>query len=115
MNAQFPLTFCNVTEPYLTQLKGLASYVVPKIEMLIAAVFQSNPGPTYNANATFTTAQVAPTLGRPLSGGVRTVTLNLVAPFSQFGPRINQFDLRVVKAVKPRRTAWLPGRVGEAA
>ena len=66
----------------------------------IAAVFQSNPGPTYNANATFTTAQVAPTLGRPLSGGVRTVTVNLVSPFSQFGPRINQFDVRLSKIVR---------------
>jgi hypothetical protein len=90
---------CQVDIPHQNRFKLNGSYPLP-YDLQIAAVFQSNPGPTYNANATFTTAQVAPTLGRPLSGGVRTVTLNLVAPFSQFGPRINQFDLRFSKILR---------------
>ncbi len=90
---------CKVGVPYQNRVKVNGSYPLPH-EFQFAAVFQSNPGPTYNANATFTTAQVAPTLGRPLSGGVRTVTVNLVSPFSQFGPRINQFDVRLSKIAR---------------
>jgi hypothetical protein len=90
---------CKVDVPHQQRFKLNGSYPLP-YEFQVAAVFQSNPGPNYNANATYTTAQVAPSLGRPLSGAVRTVTVNLVTPFSQFGPRINQFDLRFSKILR---------------
>jgi hypothetical protein len=60
-------------------------------------VFQSNPGANYGANRTYTLAEIQPSLGRPLSGGVTAVVLPLVTPLSVFGPRINQFDLRGTK------------------
>ncbi len=88
---------CKVDVPYQNRFKMNTTYRLPWYGVQVAGVFQSNPGPTYNANATFTTAQVQQSLGRPLSGGVRTVTVNLVGPFSQFGPRINQFDVRASK------------------
>ncbi len=88
---------CKVDVPYQSRMKINATYLLPWYGIQVAAVAQSNPGPNYNANATFTTAQVQQSLGRPLSGGVRTVTVNLVEPFSQFGPRINQFDVRASK------------------
>ena len=58
---------------------------------------QSNPGANYTANRTYTLAEIQPSLGRPLSGGLTTVTIPLVTPLSVFGPRINQFDLRGTK------------------
>ncbi len=64
-----------------------------------AAVYQSLPGPTYDANYTFGNAQIQG-LGRNLSGGVSAVTVNLVPPLSQFLPRINQIDVRASKIVR---------------
>jgi hypothetical protein len=40
---------------------------------------------------------VAQTLGRPLSGGASSVTVNLIPPQTVFGERINQVDFRVAK------------------
>lgn len=72
--------------------------------MQIATVVQSNPGPNYNANVTYTNAQIQPTLGRPLSGGAASVNLNVVPPFSLFGERINQMDVRAGKIFHFGRT-----------
>ena len=46
------------------------------------------------------TATVAKTLGRPLSGGTSSVTVNLVEPQTLFGDRINQVDFRVAKLLR---------------
>ena len=36
--------FVHVTEPWLTQIRGLATYVVPKIDVQLSASFQFKPG-----------------------------------------------------------------------
>ena len=62
------------------------------------AVFQSLPGPNYTAKFTATTAQIAPSLGRPLAGGVKTVTFDLLVPNSAFvNQRVSQLDVRLSK------------------
>jgi hypothetical protein len=45
-------------------------------------------------------ATVARTLGRPLAGGASSVTVNLIAPQTVFGDRINQVDFRVAKVLR---------------
>jgi hypothetical protein len=87
---------CNIKVPFQNRVKMSASYLLPW-DVQLAGVFQTNPGATYNANVTYTLAQVQPSLGRPLSGGATTVTVNVVPPFSQYGDRVNQFDLRLGK------------------
>jgi hypothetical protein len=87
---------CKVDVPYQHRVKLNGSYTMP-YGIQIAAVVQSNPGANYGANRTFTLAEIQPSLGRPLSGGLTTVTLPLVKPLSFFGPRINQVDLRGTK------------------
>ena len=50
-----------------------------------------------------TTQEIAPSLGRALAGSTRSVTIQLIPPFSQFGPRINQTDIRLSKSFKVGR------------
>jgi hypothetical protein len=90
---------CDITVPFQSRVKFSASYLLP-YDVQIATVVQSAPGPTYNANVTYTAAQIQQTLGRALSGGATTVTVNVVPPFSLFGDRINQLDLRAGKILK---------------
>jgi hypothetical protein len=51
-----------------------------------------------------TTQDIANSLGRPLAGGTKSVTIQLIPPFSQFGPRINQTDIRLAKSFRVGRT-----------
>jgi hypothetical protein len=84
---------CDIRVPFQNRVKFSASYRLP-YDVQIATVVQSSPGPTYNSTVTYTAAQIQPSLGRPLSGGTATVNVNVVPPFSQFGDRLNQVDLR---------------------
>ena len=86
---------CDVKVPYQNRIRLNGSFTLPW-DFQIAAVAQSNPGANYGANFTYTSAQIQPSLGRPLSGGT-TVTVPLAAPYSLYGPRINQLDLRATK------------------
>jgi hypothetical protein len=89
--------YCHVAYGWLTQARGLASYIVPKIDVQVSAVFQSKPGALLSANYAMPAAQVATFLGRPPSGNVPNVTINLIEPGSLYGDRINQLDFRFAK------------------
>jgi hypothetical protein len=89
---------CDVDVPYQNRIRINGSYQFPW-GVQVAAVAQSNPGANYTANLTYTNAQIAPSLGRNLSGA-STVTIPLAKPYSLYGPRINQFDLRGTKILR---------------
>jgi hypothetical protein len=107
-----PKADCHLDSPFLTQVKGMGSYMVPKVDIQLAAAFQSNPGPVALATFNAPTALATPSLGRPLSGGARSVAVNLLssnatadAPGtatsgSVYGDRVNQIDLRVGKILR---------------
>jgi hypothetical protein len=99
-SAQFPAQSCHQQSPFLTQVKFLGSYMVPKIDVLISGALQSVAGPQVIGNFVATNAVVAPSLGRPLSGGAANVTANLLPPGTMYGDRRNQFDLRVGKVLR---------------
>lgn len=92
--------YCHVAFGVLTQVRGLSSYVVPKIQVQLAAAFQSKPGPLLAANYAAPNSVVAPSLGRDLSANAPSVTVNLIPPGSLRGDRIHQLDLRVAKALR---------------
>lgn len=91
--------YCHVAYGILTQLRGFAAYIIPKLNVDLAAAVQSKPGPMLAANYAAPSAEAEPSLGRPLSGGAANVTVNLVAPGTMYGPRINELDLRAGKTL----------------
>jgi hypothetical protein len=96
--------FCHVETSFLTQVKFLGSYNVPKADVQVSGTFQSIPGPQIGATYVATNAQVAPSLGRNLSGNAQNVSVALVEPGTMYGDRLNQVDLRVGKNLKFGKT-----------
>jgi hypothetical protein len=100
----YPAAFCHAVTNFLTQVKAVASYAIPKIDVRFSATFQSNPGPQIASNYVASNAEVMQSLPRGLSGGRTTVTVNLVPPGTMFGERLNQLDLRFGKLFRFGRT-----------
>ncbi len=92
------LLYCRVTTPVKanTQIKFNGSYPM-KYGIVVAGTFQNLAGPSYDANYPASSLEVAPSLGRPLAGGTRSVTVPLVAPNVLFEDRTTRLDLRVSK------------------
>jgi hypothetical protein len=103
VNNPSPL-YCHVDTTFLTQVKLLGAYTLPKVEAQVSATFQSIYGPAITANYNAPNALVAPSLGRNLSGGAANTTVNLIAPGAEYGDRSNELDVRVAKALKLRRS-----------
>jgi hypothetical protein len=99
--------YCHSTTAFLTQVKILGSYLVPRVDVQLAATFQSTPGPQIIANRVYANTEVASSLGRNLSGGAQNVTINIVEPGTMYGDRANQLDLRFTKVLRfgMRRTS----------
>ncbi len=91
---------CAVAGTFLTQVKLVAAYTVPRVDVQVSAAVQSNPGPELVANYQATTAEIRPSLGRDLSGGTRNITINLIEPRSMYGERLNQVDMRFTKILR---------------
>jgi Carboxypeptidase regulatory-like domain len=106
------LSSCHVTQAWLTQLKVLGSYTVPKIEVSIGASYQNIPGIELSAAY----ADVNSDLARPVAQGglgrlpfgavsaTAVTTVNLIAPQTEYYDRLNQLDLRLGKILKYGRT-----------
>lgn len=102
---------CRYTEPWLTQLRGLATYTVPRVDVLVSAIFRSQPnaqpgaavatnGASRAANYQMTAAQFFAATGRPLRPGLTIQTVNLLLPGELYGDRINVVDLRFAKILR---------------
>ena len=96
--------YCHVAFGIQTQFRGLASYELPGIGAQLSATLQSKPGAMLAANYAVPNAVVASSLGRNLSGNAPNVTVNLVAPGTRYGDRINELDVRVAKILRHGRS-----------
>jgi len=92
--------YCHVAYGVLTQLRGLATYTIPKIDLQVSGVFQSKPGALLAANYAVPSSIIAQSLGRLPSGNVTNVTVNLLQPGQMYGDRLNQLDFRVAKILR---------------
>jgi hypothetical protein len=108
---------CHVTEPYMTSLRALASYTVPKIDVLVSAQLRSlNPanrpgvgadsatnGASLDANTQVPNTVVLQSLGRLPGVGLptQTTTVNLLTDGELYpSERVNQVDMRFAKIVR---------------
>jgi hypothetical protein len=111
-----PREFCNQQTPFLTQIKGLATYSVPWWGLQLSGTFQSKPtvgsgnpsiaSESLAANWVISNSAISQSLGRSLSGNAATATVNIVKPGALYGTRLNQFDVRVAKMVRWERTRF---------
>jgi hypothetical protein len=84
----------------LTQLRGLGTYTIRKVDAQVSAIFQSKPGALLQANYAVPAATIAQSLGRLPSGNVTNVTVNLLEPGAMYGDRVNQLDFRFAKMLR---------------
>ena len=66
--------------PFRTQVKGLASYTIPKVDVQVSAAFQSLPGSSSVCELHVRRRPVTAALGRAPTGGINTLAINLVEP-----------------------------------
>ena len=93
--------YCRISEPYRTDFRGLATYIVPKADVQLSATWASIPGDSLRADYTLAgpvLAGAVAQVGRPLTGAFNTV--NLIAPATMWGARLNNIDMRIAKIVR---------------
>lgn len=90
--------FCETEPPFQPQVKLVGTYPLPIWNLLFSGTFQSLPGVSVEANMNVRGSDIAPSLGRPFSGGATaTVVVPLIQPFTVFADRLNQFDFRLTR------------------
>jgi hypothetical protein len=92
--------FCHVEPGFVTKLNGIASYIVPKIDVLIAGTIRSDQGAPLRATWNAPVAVVAAALGRPPAVAGATVPIDLIAPGEKWGDRVNELDFRFGKILR---------------
>ena len=92
--------YCHTRGAFRTQVKFLGTYVIPKVDVQIAATYRGLPGPGITANWTAPNAQVQPSLGRPLSGGAANTTVNIIEPGTMYADGTHLVDLRFGKLLR---------------
>jgi hypothetical protein len=98
--------YCREVEPYLTSIRGLATYTIPKIDLQVSGTWRNDPGDSLAANFLVNSAYIAAgpqPLGRNLSEAAN-VTVNLIEPNTFYSDRRNNIDLRIAKIVRYGRT-----------
>jgi hypothetical protein len=107
---------CAIAEDWLTSIRGLVSWTVPRIDVLVSGSFRSTPGvapannavasngnslsANYNVSSAFLQAQT----GRPLTPGLAQQTVNLLLQGHTFPDKLNSLDVRFGKNLRFGRT-----------
>jgi len=101
------IPFCESAQPWLTTVKAIGTYVVPKVDVLFSGTFSSVPGVALAATVNYPSgpgSPIAQSLGRALSSSAPTSTLSVLAPETLYGDRAHDLDLRIGKMIKVGRT-----------
>jgi hypothetical protein len=100
---------CRDVEPWLTTIRGLATYTIPRIDVLLSGTFRSQPGAERVANWLVPNTVISgpALLGRIPPGGVATGNTSIALLDNDrrlYENRRAQVDLRVAKIVRLGRT-----------
>jgi hypothetical protein len=87
---------CRKEESWQTQVRGFATYIVPKADVLVSGIFRFQPNSMFGAGATpeGNSTGLSANYAVPTLGGQQ---VNLLPPGQVFGDRINQVDARFGK------------------
>jgi hypothetical protein len=85
-----------------TSFRGLATYIVPKIDVNISGTWRVDPGDMLAANYVVNSAIAFPSLGRNLSSG--NVTVNLIPPGTLYADSRTNIDMRIAKILRLGQT-----------
>ena len=91
--------YCHVSPSWSsgTQVKFLVVYPLPW-DLQTSATYQNTAGIPITATYPVNSAQIAPSLGRPLAAGATaTTTMDIIPPNSVFEDRLQQVDLRFTR------------------
>ena len=105
---------CKIDEEWQMNWRGLVSYTIPKIDVLISGILRSQAntepqtietgvatnGIGLSANYTVTPDVLAANGQTPFAPGVTTQSVNLVLPSSLFAERVNSIDMRFGKILR---------------
>src|SRR5205823_411305 len=80
----------------LAMVKVNGSVPLPRA-FVASAVYQDLAGPPVEAIYAATNADVLASLGRPLAGGARSVSIPILRPYQQFEGRIRRLDVRLTR------------------
>jgi hypothetical protein len=109
---------CKIDEEWQMNWRGLVTYTVPRIDVLVSGILRSQAntepltietgvatnGVGLSANYTVDAAVLAANGQTPFPTGITTQTVNLLLPSSLFGDRVNSVDMRFGKILRFGRT-----------
>ena len=99
---------CRAVDPFQTTLRGLATYVVPKVDVLVSATMRSQPGQRFVATWNVPNSVVQSLLGRLPPGGTangNTAVAILDEENRLYADnRLTQIDMRFAKVLRFART-----------
>jgi hypothetical protein len=99
---------CNNTEPWQTTLRGLVSYTVPKIDVLVSTVLRSQPALAVTANWQVPNSVIAAALGHLPPGAPATGNTTILLTDNEHrtyaDERRTQVDMRFAKILRFGRT-----------
>jgi hypothetical protein len=92
---------CRVVTPFKGQTQVKLNGSLPiKAGFVVSGVYQDLSGPAIEAVWAAPNGNIAPSLGRALSGSAATANVPLIAPQTMFEGRIRRLDMRVTKIFK---------------
>jgi hypothetical protein len=109
------ISSCDVREKWLTTVRGIATYTVPKVDVLVSAILRSEVnaavaasgttvatnGASLAANFNMPNATFQQLLGRPIAGGALNTNVNLLRPGEFYSDkRLNNVDVRFAKVLR---------------
>jgi hypothetical protein len=88
---------CRKEESWQTQVRGFATYILPKADVLISGIFRFQPNSMFGVGATPEGNSLGLSANAPTLVNGAATTVNLVPRGTYYADRINQIDMRFGK------------------